>query len=62
MCLHYGQTLSRQWGSGHGGKNFSDSVNFLLACELDRLGYKREMYEPGIYEPKPSEKAGKISG
>jgi hypothetical protein len=39
-----------EWGKKNGGKTFSDSVNYLLACELDRLGYKREFYEPGIYE------------
>jgi hypothetical protein len=39
-----------EWGRENGGKSFSDSVNYLLACELDRLGYKREVYEPGIYE------------
>jgi hypothetical protein len=39
-----------EWGMENGHKNFSDSVNYLLACELDRLGYKREIYEPGIYE------------
>jgi hypothetical protein len=40
-----------EWGRTHGGKSFSDSANYLLACELDRLGYKREFYEPGIYVP-----------
>jgi hypothetical protein len=40
-----------EWGRKNGKKNFSDSVNYLLACELDRRGYKREIYEPGIYEP-----------
>jgi hypothetical protein len=39
-----------EWGRENGGKSFSDSVNYLLACELDRRGYKREFYEPGIYE------------
>jgi hypothetical protein len=46
-----------KWGREHGGKNFSDSVNYLLACELDRLGFKREAYEPGVYE-KPKEAEG----
>jgi hypothetical protein len=51
-----------EWGKDHGGKSFSDSVNYLLACELDRLGFKREFYEPGIYgenkaeSPEPPEK------
>jgi hypothetical protein len=31
-------------------------VNYLLACELDRRGYKREIYEPGIYEKHKLEK------
>ncbi|MDR2768269.1 MAG: hypothetical protein LBB82_08100 [Treponema sp.] len=44
-----------EWGKKNGGKTFSDSVNYLLACELDRLGYKREFYEPGIYEKKNDE-------
>jgi hypothetical protein len=39
-----------EWGKKNGQKTFSDSVNYLLACELDRRGYKREFYEPGIYE------------
>jgi hypothetical protein len=39
-----------RWAKENGNKSFSDSVNYLLACELDRLGYKREAYEPGIYE------------
>jgi hypothetical protein len=38
------------WGKAHGNKSFSDSVNYLLACELDRRGFKREDYEPGVYE------------
>jgi hypothetical protein len=38
-----------EWGKRHGGKNFSDSVNHLLTCELERLGYKPEFFEPGIY-------------
>ncbi|GHV12366.1 hypothetical protein FACS189491_05230 [Spirochaetia bacterium] len=48
------------WGKENGKKVFSDSVNYLLACELDRLGYKREFYEPGIYEKDSDEpSAGK---
>ena len=43
------------WGKAHGGKSFSDTVNYLLACELDRRGYKREAYEPGVYKKNPSE-------
>jgi hypothetical protein len=46
-----------EWGRENGGKNFSDSVNYLLACELDRRGYKREFYEPGIYEKSGPESA-----
>ncbi|AEF82273.1 hypothetical protein [Leadbettera azotonutricia] len=47
-----------EWGRENGGKTFSDSVNYLLACELDRLGYKREVYEPGIYEKTKDENTG----
>jgi hypothetical protein len=39
-----------EWSRENGRKGFSDAVNYLLACELDRRGYKREVYEPGIYE------------
>jgi hypothetical protein len=46
-----------EWGRENGGKSFSDSVNYLLACELDRRGYKREFYEPGIYEKNGLESA-----
>jgi hypothetical protein len=45
-----------EWGRENGKKGFSDAVNYLLACELDRRGYKREIYEPGIYEKHKLEK------
>jgi hypothetical protein len=39
-----------EWRKRHGNKSFSDSVNYLLTCELERRGYKPEHFEPGIYE------------
>jgi hypothetical protein len=36
------------WRKDNGGKSFSDSVNYLLSCELDRRGYRRVEYEPGL--------------
>jgi hypothetical protein len=42
------------WAKENGNKTFSDSVNYLLACELERWGYKRMHYEPGILETPPS--------
>jgi hypothetical protein len=39
-----------EWRKRHGNKSFSDSVNYLLTCELERRGYKPEYFEPGIYE------------
>jgi hypothetical protein len=47
-----------EWGKINGQKTFSDSVNYLLACELDRRGYKWEFYEPGVYEKKKKEDPG----
>ena len=38
------------WAEENGKKTFSESVNYLLAVELERWGYKREKYEPGIKE------------
>ena len=39
-----------EWGKRNGPKSFSDSVNYLLTCELERRGYKPEFFEPGIYD------------
>jgi len=39
-----------EWRKRHGHKSFSDTVNYLLACELNRRGYQQKYFEPGIYE------------
>ena len=41
------------WGQANGGKSFSDSVNYLLAIELERWGYRRMHYEPGLTDAFP---------
>jgi hypothetical protein len=38
------------WARENGNKSFSESVNYLLACELSRRGYTREFYEPGVID------------
>ena len=43
------------WGKENGNKSFSDSVNYLLGVELERWGYKRMYYEPGILQTPPSD-------
>jgi hypothetical protein len=43
------------WARENGNKIFSESVNYLLACELSRRGYTREFYEPGVVDA-PEEK------
>jgi hypothetical protein len=42
------------WGKKNGNKGFSESVNYLLSCELRRRGYLRDDYEPGVTDT-PSE-------
>jgi len=39
-----------EWRKRRGNKSFSDSVNYLLACELERRGYKQEYFEPSEYD------------
>jgi len=41
------------WAEKNGKKTFSESVNYLLALELERWGYERANYEPGITETPP---------
>ncbi|MDR2097667.1 MAG: hypothetical protein LBP37_04025 [Spirochaetaceae bacterium] len=41
------------WAKENGNKTFSESVNYLLAVELERWGYTRAIYEPGILETPP---------
>jgi hypothetical protein len=43
------------WAKENGNKTFSESVNYLLACELERWGYTRKYYEPGIGETPPGD-------
>ena len=48
------------WSEENGGKTFSESVNYLLAVELERWGYRREEYEPGIKET-PTEREQRLA-
>ena len=43
------------WAKENGSKNFTDSVNYLLAIELGRWGYTRMHYEPGIGQTPPDD-------
>jgi hypothetical protein len=45
-----------EWRKKNGGKTFSQAVNYLIAIELERWGYTREHYEPGILETPKDEK------
>jgi hypothetical protein len=45
-----------EWSRENGEKKFSDAVNYLLSCEMNRRNYFREEYEPGIFERKLTKK------
>lgn len=53
-----------EWAKENGNKNFSDSVNYLLSSELNRRGYTREVYEPGVKPVPPAglQSKGKKAG
>jgi hypothetical protein len=49
-----------EWGKGNGKDSFSDAVVFLLETELNRMGYFRIDYEPGVMQ-KPVETKDKTA-